>query len=77
MIFPSKHLKLEKSLLNLGALVIQELKKKSNTIDNVWIELQSLNVIKNYTFNEMVLTCDFLFSVGAIIQKEGGELCLN
>jgi hypothetical protein len=76
MVFPKKHLPLEKSLLCLGSQLIPLLKKPIS-IDILWDQYLKLPNKKFHSYNEMVLTLDFLFAINIIKLSQNGEVCLN
>lgn len=69
MIFPSKHIRLSESLFGHGAPILMLL-NKPRTIDQLWLEIDKKKeiqpVLKNISFETMVLTLDFLFTIRAI-----------
>lgn len=79
MILPKKHLSLDESLLGFGAYLLDNIGKKSN-IDCLWRSY--LNDYKNniysvkFTFDQYIITIDFLFAINAIEINQKGELRL-
>jgi hypothetical protein len=69
LLLPDKHIKLAESLIGLGGFVLETL-IEPKTIDEIWLDFQ-----KNYhndqypayhSFDNLILTIDFLFTVNAI-----------
>lgn len=79
MILPKKHLSLDESLLGFGAYLLDNIGKKSN-IDRLWRSY--LNDYKNniysvkFTFDQYIITIDYLFAINAIEINQKGELRL-
>lgn len=78
MVFPNKYLHLSKSLINLGSIVIKSMEKGLwYSADEIWKNIRNEANIKHYTFNDLILTFDFLFSVNSISMNDEGNVCLN
>ena len=78
MIFPSKHLKFNHCLLNLGALILKSMQKgQLYFVDDVWKCIKEQHIAMQYTFNDLILAFDFLFILGSISVNSEGKLCLN
>lgn len=78
MIFPNKYLKFTNSLINLGALIIKNMKKNIwHSADEIWREIKLEANFKQYTFNDFILALDFLFAVNGISINSEGKICLN
>ena len=60
MILPDKNIKLEYSLLNCGALVLESLKVPL-TISALWEKLKEQKVFAGY--EKFILTIDFLYMI--------------
>ncbi|MDR2406768.1 MAG: hypothetical protein LBE13_01445 [Bacteroidales bacterium] len=74
MILPTKHTTIEQSLIGFGAylLVIMD---GNNTIDLLWQKYQTdfrnqIYPVKQ-TFDNLILTLVFLYSIGAIDEAQG------
>lgn len=68
MILPTKHINISRSLLGMGAEVLDLLDKPSN-VSALWYKVKlipEINTFENYT-----LVLDFLFMLGAIEYKKG------
>jgi hypothetical protein len=74
MILPTKHTTTEQSLLGFGAYLLQIL-DKNNTVDLLWQQYQSDYKNKIYsvkqTFDNLLLTLVFLYTIGAITETQG------
>jgi hypothetical protein len=76
MILPTKHTTIEQSFLGFGAYLLQIL-DKDNTVDLLWKKYQSDFTSQAYpvkqTFDNLILTLVFLYSIG-VIEEIQGEL---
>lgn len=68
MILPTKHIKLSNSLLNLGAVLLNNIDHKY-TVTLLWDKAKALTEIK--TFERFTLGLDLLFMLGLIEFREG------
>ncbi|MDP1760569.1 MAG: hypothetical protein Q8L01_03980 [Candidatus Woesebacteria bacterium] len=68
MILPTKHLKLSNSLLNLGAILLNNIEGK-NTVTLLWDKTKDLSEIK--TFEKFTLGLDLLFIMDIIELRDG------
>ena len=59
MILPDKNIKLEYSLLNCGALILDEI-REPKTISLLWEQVKQKETLDNY--EKFVLTLDFLLA---------------
>lgn len=78
MILPEKHLSLEESLFGYGAYLLSHIDSKMS-IDRLW-RIYSADYKNNvygvqFTFDQFIITIDYLFSIGAIEMNEKGEIC--
>jgi len=77
MILPQKHLKLSESLLGLGWFVLAQLKTPKD-LDGIWVEYQKAYASRRYpahhTFENIIMSVVFLFSLGVIVSDEDGKL---
>ncbi len=79
MILPKKHLSLDESLFGFGAYLLDNIGKNSN-IDRLWRNY--LSDYKNniysvkFTFDQYIITIDYLFAINAIEINQKGELKL-
>lgn len=79
MILPKKHISIEESLFGYGAYLLQHINKQT-TVDNLWKiylnEYQSSLYNTKFSFDQFVITLDYLFAIGAIETNDKGELVL-
>ena len=68
MILPDKNIKLEYSLLNCGALVLDSLEVPL-TISALWEKLKEQKVFVGY--EKFILTIDFLYMINGIENENG------
>lgn len=68
MILPDKNIKLEYSLLNCGALVLESLEVPL-TISALWEKLKEQKVFVGY--EKFKLTIDFLYMINGIENENG------
>lgn len=68
MILPDKNIKLEYSLLNCGALVLESLEVPL-TISALWEKLKEQKVVVGY--EKFILTIDFLYIINGIENENG------
>lgn len=78
MILPQKHLSVNESLFGFGAFLLQKIKEPIS-IDLLWEFYKDAYANKQYlvkfSFDQFVMSLDFLFIIGAIKLSEGGVLC--
>jgi len=68
MILPSKYIKLQNCLLNLGAVLLNNITDKQ-TVTLLWDKTKQLPEVK--TFEKFTLGLDLLFALGLINLKKG------
>lgn len=68
MILPDKNIKLEYSLLNCGALVLESLEVPL-TISALWEKLKEQKVFVGY--EKFIFTIDFLYMINGIENENG------
>ena len=68
MILPTKHITLQNSLLNLGAILLSNITGKQ-TVTLLWDKTRNLPEVK--TFEKFTLGLDMLFTIGLIDFKHG------
>jgi hypothetical protein len=68
MILPSKHIRLDNSLIGVGAEIIKRI-KSPQTVSQLWIDVRNLPGVR--TFERFTLSLDLLFALGAIEFQEG------
>lgn len=70
MIFPSKNLNIENSLLGIGGNILTHFpRENATTVTNLWDSIKESNA--NVSFEKFLLSLDFLFAIGAIYIKNG------
>jgi len=74
MILPTKHINFSRSLLGLGAYILSQL-DSPKSVDNLWGHYQEDYKNKIYlakhSFDNLIMTLIFLYSIGSITQKDG------
>jgi len=77
MILPQKHIKLSESVFGLGGFLLNLLNSPKD-IDKLWAEyekgVKKGNFKKMHTFDNFLLSLDFLFIIGAINISQEGKL---
>ncbi len=68
MILPTKIIHTKKSLLGIGAIVLQALSCPL-TVSSLWDKVKTKKEINSFEF--FVLSLDFLYIIGAISYKNG------
>lgn len=63
MILPTKSIKMQYSLLNCGAIILDKL-GNSDTVSAIWDKVSTEDALINY--DKFVITMDFLYMLGAI-----------
>jgi len=74
MILPTKHTTIEQSLLGFGAYILRTM-GDGVTIDDLWVQYQKDFANGDYnakhSFDNLLLTIAFLFSIGAVDENSG------
>jgi hypothetical protein len=74
MLLPTKHTTIEQSLLGFGCYILQII-DENNTLDLIWKQYQDDFDSKVYhvkqTFDNLILTLLFLYTIGAIEEYNG------
>lgn len=74
MILPTKHINFSQSLLGLGAYILSQL-ESPKSIDELWesytVDYQNRRYLVKHSFDNIVMTLIFLYSIGSVIEKEG------
>ncbi len=74
MILPTKYINFSQSLLGLGAYLLSQI-QSPKTIDELWETYKSdyeNNIyLARHSFDNLVMTLIFLYSIGSIVEKEG------
>lgn len=68
MILPDKNIKLEYSLLNCGAILLNEI-SEPQTVSLLWDKVKCFDVLINY--ERFLLTLDYLYIINAITLENG------
>ena len=68
MILPTKHIKLQNCILNLGSVLLNNITGRQ-TVTLLWDKSKELSEVK--TFERFTLGLDLLFTLGLIEFKEG------
>ena len=68
MILPSKHIRLENSLIGVGAEIIKRV-NSPQTVSQLWYDVRNLPGVR--TFERFTLSLDLLFALRLIEFQEG------
>lgn len=78
MILPKKHLSISESFFGFGGFLLQKLNTPVS-VDELWEFYKDSYSNKKYpvkfSFDQFIMTLDYLFIIGAIRKNEGGLLC--
>lgn len=74
-LFPKKHITLEQSYLGFGAQLLC-LINDGVSVDELWQKSKTSFVVK-HNFDDLILTLDYLYSIGVIKINQEGKICLN
>lgn len=78
MILPKKQLSISESLFGFGGFLLQKLDTPL-TVDDLWEYYKDSYANKKYpvkfSFDQFIMTLDYLFIIGAIQRNEEGVLC--
>lgn len=78
MILPKKHLSINESFFGFGGFLLQKLNTPVS-VDELWEFYKDSYSNKKYpvkfSFDQFIMTLDYLFIIGAIRKNEGGLLC--
>lgn len=78
MLLPTKHVDLSQSIIGFGAYIIKSIGDKEVTIEKIWDsyvhDFSEKENLPTYSYNNLVLTITFLYSIDAIIYDEGGYI---
>lgn len=79
MLLPDKHIKLAESIIGLSSFILEEL-REPKSIDDLWIAYQKINNTELFpayhNFENLTLSIDFLFLIGAIEEDSTGNLII-
>jgi hypothetical protein len=76
-LLPEKHVRTSESLLGLGAMVLISLANGPRNLDSLWADVKEQESVRprahgSITLDTLVLTVDFLFSIGVVrLNREG------
>jgi len=74
MILPTKHINFSQSLLGLGAYILSAL-SLPKSIDELWdsylVDYNNKVYLAKHSFDNLVMTLIFLYTIGSITEKEG------
>lgn len=79
MLMPDKHISFAESLIGLGSFVLENL-ATAKDIDTLWKIYESIrggDYPAFHSFDNLVLTVDMLFAIGAVELKTDGKLMLQ
>lgn len=74
-LLPKKHITLEQSYLGFGAHLLL-LINNSVTVDELW-QQSNVNFVVKHSFDDLILTLDYLYSIDIIKINQEGKICLN
>lgn len=74
MLVPAKHINFSESLLGFGSYILKKL-DEPRSIDELWkiyqFDLKDKEYFSSHSFDNLMLTIIFLFSIGSINEKNG------
>jgi hypothetical protein len=74
MILPTKHINFSQSLLGLGSYVLSQL-QSPKSIDELWekykADYENKIYLARHSFENLIMTLLFLYSIGSIAEEEG------
>lgn len=74
MILPTKHINFSQSLLGLGAYILSQL-NSPKTIDDLWdaykVDCKNNVYLAKHSFDNLVMTLIFLYSIGSVAENNG------
>jgi hypothetical protein len=74
MILPTKHTKIEQSLIGFGSYILQIMDDFS-TVDSLWqeylLDFNNKRYKAKHSFDNLLLTLVFLYSINVIEEKNG------
>ena len=79
MIMPAKHINFSESFLGFGSYILQSL-NKPKSVDEIWEEyqtdLKNELYFSNHSFDNLLMTLIFLYSMNAI-KEDNGRILKN
>jgi len=77
MIMPAKHINFSESFLGFGSYILQHL-NKPKSVDELWEQyqkdLKSELYFSNHSFDNLIMTLMFLYSIDTIREEDGKVL---
>ena len=74
MILPTKHINFSQSLLGLGAYILSQL-QSPKSIDDLWdaykVDHKNNVYLAKHSFDNLVMTLIFLYSIGSVAENDG------
>jgi len=74
MILPTKHINFSQSLLGLGAYLLSQL-QSPKSIDELWdaykVDYKNNVYLTKHSFDNLVMTLIFLYSIGSVTENNG------
>lgn len=74
MILPTKHINFSQSLLGLGAYLLSQL-QAPKSIDELWdtykVDYKDNVYLAKHSFDNLVMTLIFLYSIGSVSEDNG------
>jgi len=74
MILPTKHINFSQSLLGLGAYILSQL-QSPKSIDDLWdaynVDYENNVYLAKHSFDNLVMTLIFLYSIGSVSENNG------
>jgi hypothetical protein len=68
MILPTKHIRIENSLLGVSSQILMRI-NNGQTVSSLWNEAKTMRGVR--TFERFTLALDFLYAIGALDLQEG------
>lgn len=81
MILPSKHTSFSESLLGFSGYLLSMIKRQPQSVEDLWYKIENgdskINQLyKKQSFDNLILSIDLLYMIGAIKQTEKGILAV-
>lgn len=80
MLIPTKHTNFSESLLGFGSYILKKL-DKSKSVDEIWgeylVDYKNNNYPAKHSFDNLLLTLTFLYSLGILDEQNGGVMKCN
>ena len=75
-LLPKKHISLEQSLIGFSCHILTIIGKSKCSLEYIW-ENCNTNCIAKHTFDDLILTIDYLYAIGVLNMDSEGRVCLN